>query len=203
LSLPGVEGVRAYSMSNLPNAQGTWQFMVRRVPGGRGTAVLFDEIQLGSQVILDGAYGLAWFRQPMQRDIVCVAGGSGLAPMLSIARAAAPMLKSAGRKLFFYYGARSKRDLLDDSLLACLPGFGTHLLLSQAMSQAAAETLPAPEHEVQIGYIHDLVDLRHGDSLAQQEIYFAGPPAMVDSVQTLLMQHRKVPYDQIHFDRFC
>ena len=61
--MPGVEGVRAYSMSNLPNEAGEWRFVVRRVPGGRGSTALFDTVAVGDTIMLDAPYGHGFFRE--------------------------------------------------------------------------------------------------------------------------------------------
>ncbi|HUP29360.1 MAG TPA: 2Fe-2S iron-sulfur cluster binding domain-containing protein, partial [Usitatibacter sp.] len=86
--LPGLDAPRTYSMSNVDDGSGAWEFIVRRVPGGVGTVTLFDKVAVGSAITLDGPYGLAYLRTDSPRDIVCIAGGSGLAPVLSIARGA-------------------------------------------------------------------------------------------------------------------
>src|SRR6266851_4831536 len=85
LQFPGVNGVRAYSMSNV-SGNADWEFIIRRVPNGAGTGVLFDRLRPGGEIEMDGPYGLAYLRPDSPRDLVCVAGGSGLSPMISIAR---------------------------------------------------------------------------------------------------------------------
>jgi toluene monooxygenase electron transfer component len=87
-SLPGVTGLRTYSMSNVDDGSGEWQFMVKRMPGGIGTAALFDDVPVGASLELDGPYGLAYLRKDSPRDLLCIGGGSGLAPILSIVRGA-------------------------------------------------------------------------------------------------------------------
>src|SRR5207247_5362627 len=84
-SLPGVTGFRTYSMSNVDDGSGEWHFMVKRMPGGVGTAALFG-LPVGTALDLDGPYGLAYLRRESPRDLLCIAGGSGLAPILSCAR---------------------------------------------------------------------------------------------------------------------
>src|SRR5690606_29369403 len=78
---------RPYSMANLPNDEGLWQFIVRKTPSGALSALLF-EAQPGATLIVDGPLGSAYFQETAPEPIVCVAGGSGLAPMLSVAKAA-------------------------------------------------------------------------------------------------------------------
>ncbi len=198
LDLPGLASSRAYSMSNTANDDGEWHFQVRRVPHGQGTHTLFDRLAVGDEIGLDGPYGVAWLRTGAPRDIVCVAGGSGLAPMVSIARgaAAAGMLKD--RRLHFFYGARTPRDVCGEALLAELEGFGERIIYRPVVS------LPGGEGEWQgeTGYVHDAVARALPGSLASFEFYFAGPPPMTQALQEMLMVGHRVPFEQIHFDRF-
>lgn len=198
LDLPGLASSRAYSMSNTANDDGEWHFQVRRVPHGQGTHTLFDRLGVGDEIGLDGPYGVAWLRTEAPRDIVCVAGGSGLAPMVSIARgaAAAGMLKD--RRLHFFYGARTPRDVCGEALLAELEGFGERIIYRPVVS------LPGGEGEWQgeTGYVHDAVARALPGSLAGFEFYFAGPPPMTQALQEMLMVGHRVPFEQIHFDRF-
>ena len=52
--LPGLAAPRTYSMSNVDDGSGEWQFIVRRVPGGVGTVTLFDQVRVGAGLTLDG-----------------------------------------------------------------------------------------------------------------------------------------------------
>lgn len=204
LALPGVPGVRAYSMSNVADPDPrSLHFQVRRVPGGKGSAVLFDALQPGARIEIDGPYGHAWLRRDAKRDIVCLAGGSGLAPMISIARgmAADPGLQEL--RLHFLYGGRTGRDLCGRDMLETLPGFGERIRYHAAVSSpeasdAACEGGAAADH---VGFVHELADTLLGDSLRDMEIYFAGPPAMGAAVQQMLLA-RQVPFDRVHFDQF-
>ncbi|MSQ19094.1 MAG: hypothetical protein EXR39_05925 [Betaproteobacteria bacterium] len=106
LDLPGVAGLRAYSMSNLANAEGEWHFQIKRVPNGAGSNALFDGVAIGASVTIDGPYGMAFLRRDSALDLVCIAGGSGLSPMIAIARGLAAEPRLANRTLHFFYGGR-------------------------------------------------------------------------------------------------
>ena len=196
--LPGLEAPRTYSMSNVDDATGTWEFIVRRVPGGVGTVTLFDRVAIGSEITLDGPYGLAYLRVDAPRDIVCIAGGSGLAPVLSIARGAMREPKLEGRHVHVFYGARTHRDLCGETELCALPGFGERLHFHPALSMVDAD---APNWPGKTGFIHEIARDFIGDRWAAFEYYFAGPPAMAEAVQKMLIEKR-VPYPQVHFDSF-
>lgn len=197
LDLPGVTGARAYSLANTANGQGEWHFQVRRVPHGQGTHTLFDRLAVGDEIGLDGPYGVAWLRSDSPRDIVCVAGGSGLAPMLSIARGAAEAGLLGTRTLHFFYGARTVRDVCGEEMLRELAGFGEHIRFIPVVS------LPGDDGWTgATGYVHDQLERVLTDGLAGYEFYFAGPPPMTQALQELLMLGHQVPFAQIHFDRF-
>ncbi len=190
-------GPRAYSMSSLPSAEGDWRFVIRQVPGGKGSGALFAATA-GARFEMDGPYGLAYLRAT-ERDIICVAGGSGLSPMLSIVHAAAHDPRFADRTIHLFYGGRTPADLCAEAEIKSLPGFGTRIHHVAAVSDAAAAREP---YARPIGFIHTIVEEAFGDRLKEHEIYFSGPPAMGDAMQKMLVLGRKVPVGQIHFDRF-
>lgn len=200
LRLPGVAAPRSYSMANLPNAQGVWEFMVRRVPGGQATQVLFERMAPGDAIELDGPYGLAGLRPDAPRDLVCVAGGSGLAPMLSVARGAAAAGLLSQRRLHFFYGARTPHDLPGEAWLHELRRWAPALQFYPVVSDRASASAAGWQGEQ--GWVHEALPRLLGDGLAGHEFYLAGPPPMIQAAQEMLMLTLRVPYQQIHFDRF-
>jgi toluene monooxygenase electron transfer component len=197
---PGVTGARAYSMCNVAGA-GTadWHFQIKRVPGGAATGALFDRLRAGDRVTLDGPYGMAWLREEAPRDVLCLAGGSGLSPMVSIARAAAVSPTLADRSIRFLYGGRTARDVAGEAFLRDLPGWGTRITYEAVVSQP-----DAPESagwRGATGFLHEVAKARFGDALKDMEVYFAGPPAMAEATHRMLYE-AGVPPERIHFDQF-
>lgn len=190
----GIEGARAYSMCNLPG-EGEWRFLIKRVPGGKATTALFEELEPGDSVRLDGPYGCAYLREEAPRDLLLIAGGSGLSPMISIARAAAAVPSLAGREIHFLYGGRAPRDICGEPMLAGLPGFGSRIRYAAAVSEPS-EAWIGPT-----GFVHEVARDLYGSRLQGFEIYFAGPPAMAQAVQ-LMLHEAAVSREQIHFDEF-
>jgi len=207
LYLPGVAGARAYSMSNAFIAAGDdrriWEFQVKRVPRGQGSNTLFDQVQAGDRLEIDGPYGMAWLRRDAPRDILCLAGGSGLAPMISIARAAMNEPRLGGRRLHFVYGGRTPGDICGEDMLRVLPGWGERLHYHPAVSPPPVPTAGSPYADWGglVGFVHDIALGLFGERLSEMEIYFAGPPAMAAAVQRMLFEAR-VPAAQQHFDQF-
>ena len=193
LRLPGVHGLRAYSMSNVPDGSGQLQFIVRRTPGGAGSGLLVDSMATGTTVSIDGPYGHAYLREQGARPLVCVAGGSGLAPMLSVATRASAL----GMSVDFFFGGRGSADMCAQPMLASLPGFGTRLRLHEVVSGPDASGWTGAT-----GWVHDAVAQLVRDDARERDYYFAGPPAMIEAMQEMLMLRWQVPFEQIHFDRF-
>jgi len=199
LHLPCVSAPRAYSMANIANPEGLWVFQVRLAPGGQGTSVLFsDSMPLGTAITLDGPYGLAHLRTDSDREIVCIAGGSGLAPMASIARGVAQDPRFEDRALHFFYGARTPLDVCGEDLLRVLPGFSERMHYEAAVSSpVSADDWPGWR-----GMVHHLVGERMGERLRDCEIYMAGPPPMIIAALEMLTADYGVEPVRIHFDRF-
>lgn len=198
---PGVEGARAYSFSDAPGEPGLWRFMIRRVPGGRGSNALFDPMAPGDIIDVDGPYGHAWLRPAdpdRPRDVVCIAGGSGLGPMLSVARGV--LAEAGSRRVHFFLGLRTQAELGAAAEVESLGG-GDRLQLTTVLSnptEGVAWSGPT-------GFVHRQVEAALtmlGPSFDAYDHYFAGPPPMVEAVQELLMLRQRVPFGQIHFDRF-
>ncbi len=198
-ALPGVTGLRAYSMANLANENGEWHFHIKNMPGGAGSRALFEGgVAAGQEVEMDGPYGLAYLRES-ERDIVCIAGGSGLSPMISIARGVASDGRFADRRLYFFFGGREPRDICGEDILRDLPGFAERMSFHAAISEPSV----APDAWTGYrGFIHELAVETLAGEMADYEFYFAGPPAMAEAVQRCLMREHKVPFGQLHFDRF-
>jgi len=196
IQLPGITGVRAYSMSSVPGDGRSLDLQVRRTPEGKGTAALFGAA-VGTTVELDGPYGMAYLRREAPRDLLCLAGGSGLAPMISIARGAMHEPALAGRQLHFLYGGRTPRDVCGEDMLRALPGWGTRLHYTAAVSDPAE----GDGWSGATGYLHDLAKSMFGERLGEMEIYFAGPPPMAMALIKML-RLAKINFDQVHFDQF-
>jgi toluene monooxygenase electron transfer component len=197
LEIPGMDRPRAYSMSNIADGGSEWHFQIRRVPQGRATTALFERAEPGMRLVIDGPYGNAFLREDVARDIVCVAGGSGLSPMLSIARGMAASGALAQRRLRFVMGGRTHADIGGEEQLRALAGFGLNITFHPAIS------MPEPQSPWTgaVGFAHDVALAEVGERPADHEWYFAGPPPMVMAVESSL-RNAGVPQQQLHFDRY-
>ncbi|MEM5386556.1 FAD-binding oxidoreductase [Paraburkholderia phymatum] len=200
LSVPGnpvlASTPRCYSFCAAPLGERQYevQFHVRLVSGGEFTEWLFAAPRVGQAVDLTGPLGDFRFRND-GRSVVCIAGGSGLAPIMAMledlsARPAAP-----DTTLFFC--ARSQRDLyrLEDleRLRRAWPGTGRLLLLSVL----SHEPVDLGWNGLR-GFCTD--HLEQFCSIADSSFYLCGPPPMIDA--TLDQLSGVVSPNCIHYDSF-
>jgi toluene monooxygenase electron transfer component len=193
--LPHGIGRRAYSMANLPGEDGRLEFIVKRKPGGLGCDYLFDALRAGDAVHLEGPYGHAWLREDGADDIVLLAGGSGLAPIWSIAQAA--LRRWPQRRLRLYFGANREEDLFwleeIEQMRRAMPALEANLVLVQS----SAADLPG----VRTGLVAAVMAQDVGDTLSS-DLYLAGPPGLVDSVLRDFVATGRARADRVFFDRF-
>lgn len=195
--IPGHKGRRAYSMSDLPGDGRRLDFVVRAKPGGAATRHFFEKLQPGDRLTLEGPYGHAWLRTPVERDLVLVAGGSGLGPMLSILRAALLGGVADGRDVVLVFGARRRRDLFDLAVLDELARSHGNFRCVLALSEPEA----ADPWEGEVGLVHEVL-VRCVPDLADRDLYMAGPAPMIDAVLRACVFERGIAPARLRFDRF-
>ncbi|MDE0048522.1 MAG: 2Fe-2S iron-sulfur cluster binding domain-containing protein [Rhodospirillales bacterium] len=188
LQVPGGER-RAFSMANTEAE--TLAFIVKEKPGGHASRYLFEELAAGDTVNLEGPYGRAYLRTPPEREIVCVAGGSGLAPMLSVVRAAIAEPDAPPVRLFF--GVNSADELFMADEMRALAARHDRLSLTLAVRDGAPGAAT--------GLVGD-VALAAMEGLAECDFYMAGPPGLIDAILRPVMRSGKVRPERIFFDRF-
>lgn len=111
--------LRAYSIANAPRPDGEIRLQVTRVddamPGGRTSRWLHDEIQPGDTIRLSGPHGTFIGDPSVDTPVLCLAAGSGLAPILSLTEAA--LRRGFAQPVTLMFSAREAADLYDRGLL--------------------------------------------------------------------------------------
>ena len=197
VSIPGVTGPRSYSMCNTDNDTGQWAFQIKRVEGGSASSVLFRDALIGIQVTIDAPYSIAHLQTNSPRPIICIAGGSGLAPMVSILHGVSEIDEKT-HKPILYYGARKVDDVVCKEYFDTIPGFGSDRQYIPIISEPESE----PHWMGATGLVHEYLAQNLGDNCKDFEYYIAGPPPMVDAVKRHLILDRAIPVEQLHYDRF-
>lgn len=183
--------VRPYSMAAANEGQ-TLEFHVRVVPDGRVTSYIANELKVGDDVRVSGPLGTAYLRRRNADPILCVAGGTGLAPILSILRGMADA--SMTNPVHVYFGVRSPADVYGtqwlDALRERLPNLHTHVVITTSNT----------DRRYRSGVVTDAV-ASDWSSLDGWRAYLAGAPVMVDAASLLLRQRGVLP-EHIYADAF-
>lgn len=198
IQLPGGDGHRSFSMAMTPNPDGEIEFLIKKYPGGHFSGLLDDGLSVDDTLDLVGPYGSFTLKESSDRRIVCIGGGAGMAPILSLLRQMVE--EKSERPVVFYYGARTAQDLF---YLDTLSELGSQLKDFRFVP-CLSETVPDDWSEIGIpgegGLVTDVVD-RSETGLADCDLYLCGPPPMVDAALALLEEHQ-VPIAQVHYDKF-
>ena len=185
------EHIRPYSMAGLHD-DGEWEFQIRRVPDGRVTAYVFEELKVGAALRISGPLGTAYLRQKHTGPMLCVGGGTGLAPVLSIVRGA--LAAGMTNPIHLYFGVRSAEDVYDaerlQALAAAHPNVKVHIVVATGAAGAGQRS----------GLVTDAIEKDLG-ALAGWRAYLCGAPAMVDALN-LLVTRMGVEPGHVHADAF-
>ncbi|TSD97913.1 2Fe-2S iron-sulfur cluster binding domain-containing protein [Gordonia rubripertincta] len=196
LSVPGTEEKRSFSIATTQATPDKLEFLIKKYPGGLFAGLLSDGLSPGDEIMINGPYGSCTLRNGHVLPVVCIGGGAGMAPLLSLLRHISET--GLNRPVRFYYGARTAADLFYLDEIASLGEKIADFRFVACLSESADG---APDGlEVAEGNVTDIVNSRESD-LARTEVYFCGPPPMVDAALALADQH-SVPRDQTFYDKF-
>lgn len=182
---------RPYSMAGLPGDE-FFEFHIRRVPEGRVTGYIAEQLKVGDAVKLSGPLGSAYLRRRHAGPVLCVAGGTGLAPILSILRGM--VAEGLTNPVHLYVGVRSPRDLYGLDWVAALQQAYPGLTMDTII---AAGGDPATQR---CGLVTDAIASDHGN-LSGWRAYLCGSPPMVEAA-AVLVRARGVAAEHIHADAF-
>lgn len=185
------EHIRPYSMASLCDDT-EMEFQIRRVPDGRVTAYVFDELKVGAAIRVSGPLGGAYLRQKHTGPMLCVGGGTGLAPVLSIVRGA--LAAGMQNPIHFYFGVRSAQDVYDterlQALAAAHPNVTVHIVVATGAAGAGQRS----------GLVTDAIE-KDLKTLTGWRAYLCGAPVMVDALNLLVTRMGLAP-SHIHADAF-
>ncbi|MBS0356002.1 MAG: ring-hydroxylating dioxygenase ferredoxin reductase family protein [Proteobacteria bacterium] len=171
LNVPGTQETRAYSFSSAPN-RNELSFLIRDVPNGLMSTFMRSKANTGDAMSFTGPYG-SFYLRPAQRPILMLAGGTGLAPFLSMLRWLQD--NPTTQPILLAYGVNTNDDLVElatlQALKAALPNFDYVTCVVDAASG-----------HPRLGYVTDHLtpaDLNDGNV----DVYVCGPPPMVEGVR--------------------
>jgi len=194
IKVPGIEVVRAYSLASNPSDKTYVEMIIRYVPNGQATTFVHKALEEGDKITLTGPFGDFFLQENSDKPIVCIAGGSGKAPIRSILF----RLKELGmtRKVKYFFGARAVRDLYyTEELMALQKEFPNFEYIP-----ALSDPLEEDNWKGATGLITDVLDRMVGD-LSNHEAYLCGSPGMINACINVLNKH-DIKKENVYYDKF-
>lgn len=188
------EVYRAYSIASDPQKNTLLDLIIRRVPNGICTTWCFDILQEGDEVRLNGPYG-EFFLSGTDAPAVFIAGGSGMAPFVSILHA---MRNSRStRPVHYFFGANTVRDLCLQEQMKEFERDLAHF----SFIPVVAKPEEGDNWNGQTGLVTEAVRKSFND-LSDYEGYLCGSPGMIDASIKVLTE-LGMPADKIYYDKFA
>jgi toluene monooxygenase electron transfer component len=206
IQAPGVEGFRAYSMVNHEAQTDRLQFVVKRKPHGAFCDWLFGRPGEGVGVELFGPLGRAVFDPAEGKNLLAIAGGSGIAGIMAILAQARQSGYFAAHKGAVFFGVRSLADgFFLEELAGHVAAAAGNLSVTIALSDedpASGQFPGYPSLAAASGFVHVVA----GQSIAAHRegtvAFVAGPPPMVDGALRMLIIEARLPAVDIRYDKF-
>ncbi|HEY8362096.1 MAG TPA: 2Fe-2S iron-sulfur cluster binding domain-containing protein [Tissierellaceae bacterium] len=199
LKAPKYEGndeevYRAYSIASSPFDKNHIELFIGYVPNGICTTYVHKYLKVGDTVEINGPYGEFYFHEDNDREVVLVAAGTGIAPILSILRYMKE--KNIKRKAIFFYGARTPDDLVLPDYLKELENIMYDFKYIPTLSRVTEEHNWKGER----GRVNVAIEkyLENGEN---KEAYLCGNKAMIETMIQALTK-KGIPEELIYYDKF-
>jgi NAD(P)H-flavin reductase/hemoglobin-like flavoprotein len=181
---------RPYSIACMPRDDGLLTLHVKAVPGGWVSNALMRYTPAGSELVLGPPLGTMTLDRAQGRDLLCVAGGTGLAPIKAIIEQAVRESSVLPRRIYLYYGARHRQELYDlPDLWRLQDAYSGFELIPVTSDDPAFDGMQGNVGRVAARYMPH----------AECEAYIAGPTEMVRETIAVLARGG-LERERIHFD---
>lgn len=164
---------RSYSLANAPKSDGELSLQITRVENGTASRWVHDQLRVGDSVLVSGPYGAFIGDPSVETPVLCMAAGSGLAPILSLADAA--LRRGFSLPVTLMFSARTSEDLYESGLL--------QYWSRKYRNFRYLPTLTRETHDGLNGRIPDLLP-REFSNLSNYSVFIAGSPEFVESCST-------------------
>jgi phenol hydroxylase P5 protein len=186
---------RAFSLANSPSTGDLIELNIKQVPGGQITGYVHNDLKVGEHVKVVGPYGRFFTRKSAQLPLIFMAGGSGLSSPKSMI---AELLEDdCTLPITLVYGARTRDELYDHDLFVQwtqkYPNF-TYVPALSAVEEGDAWNGFR-------GFVHDAAKTQFDNDFRGHKAYLCGPPLMIESCISTLMQGRLFERD-IYTEKF-
>lgn len=192
---------RSYSIANAPDEDNTLEFCIVNMNGGAATEYFFNEVKEGTNIKFKGPDGNFTLKEPVEKDLVFICTGTGVAPFRSMIWDLYEHKKSH-KNIHLIFGTRHADGILYqkefEELQQKMPGFKYSVALSREENLNPADY----PFEMVKGYVHQLYLETYKDVRADVDFYICGWSNMIDDAVANLLVHLKYDKSQIHYELY-
>ncbi len=193
LEIPGTTTTRSYSPANITNKQGDLEFLIRIVDGGKFSTYMKDDAKIGQKIQVKGPSGIFGLKENGFTPRYFIAGGTGLAPILSMVRRMHEWQEP--QKCVIYFGVNTEAEIfhLDelDQLAAEMPTLELRNCVWKCSDDWHCEK----------GSVVDILRRDLQLTGVKPDIYLCGPPGMVDATFAVC-EDQGIPKERIYLEKF-
>jgi NAD(P)H-flavin reductase len=198
------EIVRPYSFASSSSRLPEFDLMIKLaaappggdVPPGVASSFVHTALKPGDEVSFSAPAGNLYLRPDTGRPVIIVAGGTGVAPFVSLLEYWFENGFERSNRIYFFFGVRAKRDLFLDEMFRAWQR-EKKLRYFPALSNPA----PGDQWQGETGYIQSVVE-KHFPAGVDADAYLAGPPIMVRET-VMVLNAKGIGKDRIHFDEIA
>ena len=206
LKAPVIDGYRAYSMVNYEVSTNTLEFIIKQKQYGSFTDWISSSDRVTNEIEIFGPLGKATFHPDENHDLVMIAGGSGIAGLMSIMEHGCKVNYFDSHKASLYFGIRTWDDMIFvERLNSMVKRFPNNLSVQMVASQESSDSRP-PESIGKLshgyGWVHEVA--LNSLTLGQENtmVYIAGPQPLVDATIRPLITEIQLASGMIRYDSF-
>lgn len=189
LEIDGIRTSRPYSISSQPNQTGYYDITIRRVENGLGSNYLLDEVKRGDMLTCSGPAGNFYFNPLIHKQtMVCIAGGSGITPFMSMIREVIEC--GLDRTVYLFYGNKTTDDIIFGAELARISARFENINYIPVIEEASADYGGA------CGFITRDVIRAALEEIEEKSYFICGPMGLYEfclpELETLGIPRRKI-----------
>ncbi|MCK5829818.1 MAG: 2Fe-2S iron-sulfur cluster binding domain-containing protein [Methylococcales bacterium] len=193
LEIPGTEITRSYSPANIANKKGEMEFLIRLLEGGKFSTFLSHEAKVGQTINACGPSGVFGLKADGFTPRYFVAGGTGLAPIISMVR----FMKEWGEPQLctIYFGSTLEEEMFYVQELTQLEKEMDSLTVKLCVWKAT------DSWHGEKGSVVDILKKDLQETTSKPDLYLCGPPGMVDAVYSVC-EETGVPKEKVYLEKF-
>ena len=192
---------RSYSIANAPDDKEDLEFCIVKLEGGLASEYFFSEVEVGTPIKFKGPTGTFFLNTPIEKDLVLICTGTGVAPFRSMLLDIINNDKPH-KNIHLIFGTRYKEGILYEEEFSKLQN--TYDFFSYTVCLSREENLEDIEktYELNKGYVHKVYKSQYFDPKTELSFYLCGWKNMVDEAVETLIDELGYQKEQIHYELY-